>query len=196
AGDGPRRGPGPARRRPGDDRPDPDADPGDGAAGAALAPDHPPELRLGAGLQRAGRAAGGLGRGDAADRRDRHGRLVAGGDPQRPAPVPGARMRILLLQVPISMVLLAVAIWAFVWAVRRGQFDDLDTPALDILADDDRPAPPADAPAAPMPGDARDAGAGEPGAGGPAHRPQGQPRDLPASQPAGQRGTRPDGQPR
>ena len=50
-------------------------------------------------------------------------------------------MRILLLLVPISMVLLGVAVWAFVWAVRRGQFDDLDTPALDILVDDDEPSP-------------------------------------------------------
>jgi cbb3-type cytochrome oxidase maturation protein len=62
-------------------------------------------------------------------------------------------MRILLMLVPISLVLLGLAIWAFVWAVRRGQFDDLDTPALDILTDDDRPAPPPDAPAPP-----RDAG--------------------------------------
>ena|GEM_PF-78298 len=46
-------------------------------------------------------------------------------------------MRSLLLLVPISLVLLGIAIWAFVWAVRRGQFDDLDTPALDILADDE-----------------------------------------------------------
>jgi cbb3-type cytochrome oxidase maturation protein len=45
-------------------------------------------------------------------------------------------MNILLLLVPISVVLLGVAIWAFAWAVRRGQFDDLDTPALDILVDD------------------------------------------------------------
>ncbi|MFL6592798.1 MAG: cbb3-type cytochrome oxidase assembly protein CcoS [Luteimonas sp.] len=46
-------------------------------------------------------------------------------------------MTILLLLVPLSLVLLGVAIWAFVWAVRRGQFDDLDTPALDILVDDE-----------------------------------------------------------
>jgi len=46
-------------------------------------------------------------------------------------------MRILLLMIPISIVLLGIAIWAFVWAVRRGQFDDLDTPALDILVDED-----------------------------------------------------------
>lgn len=51
-------------------------------------------------------------------------------------------MRILLLLIPISLVLLGAAIAAFVWAVKRGQFDDLDTPALDILEDDDRPAPP------------------------------------------------------
>lgn len=57
-------------------------------------------------------------------------------------------MRILLLLVPISLILLGVAIFAFVWAVRRGQFDDLDTPALDILADDDQAPPRSPAPAA------------------------------------------------
>ena len=46
-------------------------------------------------------------------------------------------MIILLLLIPLSVMLLAVAIWAFVWAVRKGQFDDLDTPALDILVDTD-----------------------------------------------------------
>ncbi|HEY0504903.1 MAG TPA: cbb3-type cytochrome oxidase assembly protein CcoS [Lysobacter sp.] len=51
-------------------------------------------------------------------------------------------MTILLLLVPISLVLLGIAIWFFVWAVRRGQFDDLDTPALDILRDDPAPLPP------------------------------------------------------
>ena len=49
-------------------------------------------------------------------------------------------MNILLVLVPISLFLLAVAIGAFIWAVRSGQFDDLDTPTIDILADgDDRP---------------------------------------------------------
>ena len=41
---------------------------------------------------------------------------------------------------------------AFVWAVRRGQFEDLDTPALDILRDDDGPLR-AHAPAAAGAGD-------------------------------------------
>lgn len=51
-------------------------------------------------------------------------------------------MAILLMLIPISLVLLGLAVAAFVWAVKRGQFDDLDTPALDILEDNDRPAPP------------------------------------------------------
>ncbi len=50
-------------------------------------------------------------------------------------------MSILLMLIPISLILLAAAVAAFVWAVRRGQFDDLDTPPLDILDSDDRPAP-------------------------------------------------------
>lgn len=48
-------------------------------------------------------------------------------------------MSILLMLIPISLVLLGLAIAAFVWAVRRGQFDDLDTPALDILDDEAKP---------------------------------------------------------
>lgn len=51
-------------------------------------------------------------------------------------------MSILLLLVPLSLLLLALAIGAFAWAVKRGQFDDLDTPALDILVDDEGSATP------------------------------------------------------
>lgn len=61
-------------------------------------------------------------------------------------------MNILLALIPISLILLLIAVAAFFWAVKRGQFDDLDTPALDILREDPhdrRPpavaAPPADA---------------------------------------------------
>jgi cbb3-type cytochrome oxidase maturation protein len=50
-------------------------------------------------------------------------------------------MNILLVLIPISLLLLGAAIWAFVWAVKGGQYDDLDTPPLDILVDDDKPAP-------------------------------------------------------
>lgn len=47
-------------------------------------------------------------------------------------------MIILLMLVPLSLMLLAFAIGAFVWAVRKGQFDDMDTPALDILREETR----------------------------------------------------------
>jgi len=46
-------------------------------------------------------------------------------------------MNSLLFLVPLSIVLLGVAFGAFIWAVRRGQFDDLDAAALDILVDDE-----------------------------------------------------------
>ena len=49
-------------------------------------------------------------------------------------------MAILLFLIPISLLLVIAAVWAFVAAVRGGQFDDLDTPPLDILRDDD-PSP-------------------------------------------------------
>lgn len=48
-------------------------------------------------------------------------------------------MNSLLILIPISLLLFGVAIWAFAWAVRRGQFDDLETPAIDILAEERPP---------------------------------------------------------
>lgn len=45
-------------------------------------------------------------------------------------------MNILLFLIPLSLLLLVAAGWAFVWAVKRGQFEDLDTPAIDILRND------------------------------------------------------------
>lgn len=49
-------------------------------------------------------------------------------------------MNILLFLIPVSLVMIGVAALIFVWAVRHDQFEDLDTPALDILRDDE-PAP-------------------------------------------------------
>ena len=45
-------------------------------------------------------------------------------------------MSILLVLIPLSLVLLVAAVWAFWRAVKGGQFDDLDTPAIDILRDE------------------------------------------------------------
>ena len=50
-------------------------------------------------------------------------------------------MNILLLLIPLALMLLVLAIGAFVWAVRRGQFDDLDAAAIDILVDEARAGP-------------------------------------------------------
>jgi cbb3-type cytochrome oxidase maturation protein len=50
-------------------------------------------------------------------------------------------MSILGILVPLSLVLVGLAIWAFFWATNNGQFDDLDTPAISaILDDEDKPA--------------------------------------------------------
>ena len=44
-------------------------------------------------------------------------------------------MNILLVMVPLSIVLLVGAGFAFFWAVEHDQFDDMDTPALLPLLD-------------------------------------------------------------
>lgn len=52
-------------------------------------------------------------------------------------------MTILLVLVPVSLLLIGLAVYAFFWAVDNGQFDDLDTPGFSALDDD---APGDDAP--------------------------------------------------
>ncbi len=51
-------------------------------------------------------------------------------------------MTILFLLIPLAVVLMGAAAAAFLWALRAGQFDDLESPALRILVDDDRAPPP------------------------------------------------------
>ena len=67
-------------------------------------------------------------------------------------------MTILYLLIPLSLILLGLAVWAFFWAVKNDQFDDLEGPAHRILFDEDendltpeqrqrtkqKPTPPAD----------------------------------------------------
>lgn len=50
-------------------------------------------------------------------------------------------MNVLYVLIPLGLVLLGLAVWAFFWAVGSGQFDDMDTPAWRVVMDDDR-APP------------------------------------------------------
>jgi cbb3-type cytochrome oxidase maturation protein len=46
-------------------------------------------------------------------------------------------MEALFLLVPLSVLLVALAIWIFFGAADSGQFDDLEGPALRVLHDDD-----------------------------------------------------------
>jgi len=48
-------------------------------------------------------------------------------------------MNIILVLIPLSLVLLGAALWAFFWGVNHAQFDDLETPALMPLSEDAAP---------------------------------------------------------
>ena len=47
-------------------------------------------------------------------------------------------MEILYILIPVSIILVAIAIAIFGWAVKSGQYDDLEGPAHSILFDDDK----------------------------------------------------------
>lgn len=49
-------------------------------------------------------------------------------------------MEVLYLLIPVSLLLLGLILWILLWAVRDGQFDDLEGPAQRILMDQDEPA--------------------------------------------------------
>ena len=46
-------------------------------------------------------------------------------------------MSVLFIVLPLALLIAAVAVVVFVRAVRGGQFDDLDTPPVRMLHDDD-----------------------------------------------------------
>jgi len=47
-------------------------------------------------------------------------------------------MEIIYLLIPISLILLVLIVWILLWAVRDGQYDDLEGPAYRILMDEDK----------------------------------------------------------
>ena len=51
-------------------------------------------------------------------------------------------MKILYLLIPLGFIVMGVALWAIIWAVKNGQFEDLEGPAHRILMDDDDPMVP------------------------------------------------------
>ena len=54
-------------------------------------------------------------------------------------------MNVLYVLVPLALALALGGVAAFRWAVRDGQFDDVETPALRVLLDDEVPRPGRDA---------------------------------------------------
>ncbi|RJG09723.1 cbb3-type cytochrome oxidase assembly protein CcoS [Pseudomonas cavernicola] len=48
-------------------------------------------------------------------------------------------MPALYVMIPVALLIVAIAIYIFFWAVDSGQYDDLDGPAHSILFDDEDP---------------------------------------------------------
>jgi cbb3-type cytochrome oxidase maturation protein len=46
---------------------------------------------------------------------------------------------VLYIVVPLATLVVLAAVVGFIWATNRGQFDDLDTPAMRVLHDDEVP---------------------------------------------------------
>jgi cbb3-type cytochrome oxidase maturation protein len=53
-------------------------------------------------------------------------------------------MSVIYIVLPLALVLGGAALAAFLWAVQKGQFEDLETPALRLVLEDDVAAPPSD----------------------------------------------------
>lgn len=54
-------------------------------------------------------------------------------------------MAVMFVLLPVALAFAAGALAVFLWAVRTGQFDDLDTPPIRILLDDEDGPPAGDA---------------------------------------------------
>jgi cbb3-type cytochrome oxidase maturation protein len=50
-------------------------------------------------------------------------------------------MSAIYLALPIALLLALVGVAAFIWSVRSGQMDDLETPALRLFGEDDERRP-------------------------------------------------------
>jgi cbb3-type cytochrome oxidase maturation protein len=46
-------------------------------------------------------------------------------------------MSVLYIVLPLALLIVGAAVAAFVWAADRGQYDDLDTPGVRAVQDDD-----------------------------------------------------------
>ena len=48
-------------------------------------------------------------------------------------------MNVLVILIPVSLILGAIGLGAFLWTVRNGQYDDPDGAAARVMLDDDGP---------------------------------------------------------
>ena len=55
-------------------------------------------------------------------------------------------MSAIYIMLPVSLLLAGIALAAYIWSVRSGQFEDTQTPAMRILPDDISKSGEADAP--------------------------------------------------
>jgi len=53
-------------------------------------------------------------------------------------------MNMLYVLIPLAVMLLAIAVWALLWAIKSGQFDDLESHGWSVVLDDDQKPPPLD----------------------------------------------------
>ena len=54
-------------------------------------------------------------------------------------------METIFVLLPLALLIAVIAVGFFIWAAKTGQFDDMDTPAVRILFDDEEPRRPAHA---------------------------------------------------
>ena len=55
-------------------------------------------------------------------------------------------MSIIYVLIPLAVILLALAVWALLWAIKNGQFDDLESHGWSVVLDDDQKPPPTSEP--------------------------------------------------
>jgi len=48
-------------------------------------------------------------------------------------------MSVLFIVLPLALIMAGLGVAGFIWMARSGQLDDLDTPAMRVLFDDDDP---------------------------------------------------------
>lgn len=46
-------------------------------------------------------------------------------------------MSVLFVVVPLALVIVSVALCGYLWAVRSGQMDDLETPGVRVIRDEE-----------------------------------------------------------